>query len=72
MRLSYDFEADAFYINLIEGTVECRTLRLNEDIALNIGPGEKLVGVEILDAREYLGGKVAPEISLDNVRIAAH
>jgi uncharacterized protein YuzE len=72
MRISYDNEMDALYVRFIEGEVECRTLQLNEDIALNIGPGEKLVGVEILDAREYLGGKVAPEISLDNVRVAAH
>jgi uncharacterized protein YuzE len=30
-------------------------VRLNEEIALNIGKGEKLVGIEILDAKEVLG-----------------
>ena len=55
MRISYDFEIDALYIRLIEGKHECRTMRLNEETALNIGKGEKLVGIEILDAREVLG-----------------
>jgi uncharacterized protein YuzE len=27
------------------------TVRINDDVALNIGPGEELVGIEILDAR---------------------
>ena len=70
MRIRYDEEIDALYLRLIEGDVGRRTLRLNEDIALNIGPGEKLVGVEILDAREYLGAGPSPEISVENLRLA--
>jgi hypothetical protein len=37
-------ESDALYIRLIEGKHEYCTVRLNEEIALNIGPDEKLVG----------------------------
>ena len=55
MKISYDPEIDALYIRLIEGKHECRTVRLNEEITLNIGPNEKLVGIEILDATEVLG-----------------
>jgi uncharacterized protein YuzE len=44
MKISYDSEIDALYIRLIEGKHECRAVRLNEEIALNIGPDEKLVG----------------------------
>jgi uncharacterized protein YuzE len=54
MKISYDKEIDAVYIKLIEGEHQCRTLRLNDEIALNIGKGEKLIGIEILDAREVL------------------
>lgn len=43
MKISYDPEIDALYIRLIEGKHECRTVRLNAEIALNIGPDEKLV-----------------------------
>ena len=55
MKIRYDPEIDALYIRLIEGKHECRTVRLNEEIALNIGPDEKLAGIEILDDTEVLG-----------------
>lgn len=67
MKISYDPEVDALYIRLIEGEQECRTLRLNEEIALNIGPGETLVGIEILDAKEVLGKGELPKVVLENL-----
>lgn len=70
MKITYDPEVDALYIRLLEGDYECRTLRLNEDIALNIGPGEKLVGIEILDAKQVLGGGQLPSVILENVPLA--
>ena len=57
------------YIRLIEGEVECRTVRLNEEIALNIGPRETLVGIEILDAKEVLGGGKVPAVALENLAV---
>lgn len=70
MKISYDPEADALYIRLVEGEYECRTLRLNDEIALNIGPGEMLVGIEILDAKEVLGKGQLPKVVLENVALA--
>jgi uncharacterized protein YuzE len=67
MKISYDSEIDALYIRLIEGKHECRTVRLNEEIALNIGKGEKLVGIEILDAREVLGAGKLPSVVLEGI-----
>jgi len=67
MKISYDPEIDALYIRLIEGNYECRTLRLNEEIALNIGPDEKLVGIEILDAKEVLGSGKLPKLVVENL-----
>ena len=67
MRISYDDEIDALYIRLIEGPQECRTLRLNDEIALNIGPGETLVGIEILDAKQDLGRGQLPSVILENI-----
>lgn len=55
------FKDEAVYIKLIEGEHQCRTLQLNDDIALNIGKGEKLIGIEILDAKD--------EINFDNLQI---
>jgi len=70
MKISYDPEVDAVYIRLVEGQFECRTLRLNEEIALNIGPGETLVGIEILDAKEVLGHGQLPQVVLENLSLA--
>lgn len=71
MRISYDSEVDALYIRLVEGEYECRTIRLSDEIALNIGPGEKLVGIEILDASRTLGKGELPQIVVDNLRVQA-
>ncbi len=65
MKISYDAEIDALYIRFAEGKQECRTLRLNEEVALNIGAGEKLVGIEILDAKEVLGSGKVPAVVLE-------
>jgi uncharacterized protein YuzE len=70
MKISYDPEVDAVYIRLVEGEFECRTLRLNDEIALNIGPGELLVGIEILDAKRVLGKGQLPQIALENLTLA--
>jgi uncharacterized protein YuzE len=67
MKISYDPEIDALYIRLIEGKYECRTLRLNEEIALNIGTEEKLVGIEILDAKEVVDSGKVPAPVVENL-----
>jgi uncharacterized protein YuzE len=67
MKISYDAEVDALYIRLLEGDYQCRTLRLMDEVSLNIGPGEELVGVEILDAKEVLGNGALPTVVLENV-----
>jgi uncharacterized protein YuzE len=67
VRISYDSEVDALYIRLLEGEYQCRTLRLTDEVSLNIGPGEELVGIEVLDAKEVLGKGTPPTIVLENV-----
>ena len=71
MRISYDAEIDALYIRLIEGPQECRTVRLNDEIALNIGAGETLVGIEVLDAKQGLGQGRLPSVILENIAAGA-
>jgi uncharacterized protein YuzE len=71
MKISYDPEIDALYIRLPEGKHECRSVRLSEDVALNIGAGEKLVGIEILDAKSVLGSDKTPAILLEGLKSAS-
>ena len=70
MKISYDAEIDALYIRLLEGKHECRSVRLSDEVALNIGAGEKLVGIEILDAREVLGSGKIPAVVLEGLECA--
>ncbi|WP_449420361.1 DUF2283 domain-containing protein [Phormidium nigroviride] len=67
MKISYDSEIDALYIRLVEGKHQCRTLQLTEEIALNIGENELLVGIEVLDATEVLGAGNLPNVVLENI-----
>ena len=71
IKITYDPEVDALYIRLVEGDCECRTLRLNDEIALNIGPDETLVGIEIIDAKEVLGKGELPQVVLENLTLAS-
>ena len=70
MKISYDPEIDALYIRLLEGKHECRSVRLSDEVALNIGAGEKLVGIEILDAKKVLGGGRIPAVTLEGIESA--
>jgi uncharacterized protein YuzE len=67
VKISYDSEIDALYVRLVDGPQECRTVRLNDEIALNMGPGETLVGIEVLDAKQVLGQGKIPSVELENI-----
>lgn len=67
MKISYDAEIDALYIRLVEGNHECRNLQLNDEITLNLGDNDLLVGIEILDAKDVLGTGNVPQVILDNI-----
>lgn len=68
MRITYDSKVDAAYISFKKERVEVTTLRLTEDVAIDFGPGEEIVGIEILDASEHLELKPKhPRIKLENL-----
>jgi len=45
---------DRFYIRFVEGSQECEVLQINDRVAINLGPGERVVGIEVLDASQVL------------------
>ena len=69
MKISYDERVDALYIQLLPGARECRTLRLSDEVALDLGPEEQLVGIEVLDARRVLGASFDKVVELENLRV---
>ena len=71
MKIKYDPEVDAAYISFKKGPVQVTTIRLSEDVAVDLGPNEEIVGIEILDASEQLGfQKEKPTIELENIGTA--
>ena len=67
MRITYDPSVDALYIRFTDEVVQCEVLRLNDRVAVNIGPGEQVVGIEVLDASEVLEGLRERKIHIENL-----
>lgn len=67
MRITYDKEADAVYIRLLDGDYQCRTVRVTEEIALDFAAGEQLVGVEVLGASRRFQTPETPTIELKDL-----
>lgn len=54
MKISYDSQVDAVYIRFIEEPTQVTTQRLSEDVSVNYAPDGRIVGIEILDASQYM------------------
>jgi len=68
MKVKYDSKVDAAYISFKNSGVEVTTMRISEDIAVDFGPAEDIVGIEVLDAPKHL--ELSPEhpsIELENL-----
>lgn len=71
MKISYDPQVDALYISFKKGPTEVMTIRLSEDVAIDFGPEEEMVGIEILDASHHLNLEwLRPKVMLENLEPA--
>jgi uncharacterized protein YuzE len=72
MKIKYDPQVDAAYISFKKGPTQVTTIRVTEDLAIDLGPNEEIVGIEILDASEHLGlSREEPVIELENLKSAS-
>ncbi len=67
MKISYDKEADALYIRLLEGEYQCRVVQLTDSIVLDFAAGEQLVGIEVLGASRLFDEPETPSIELKDL-----
>jgi uncharacterized protein YuzE len=68
VKIKYDPEVDAAYISFKESIAQVTTMRITEDIAIDFGPHEEIIGIEILDASEHLNiMKESPKVELENL-----
>jgi uncharacterized protein YuzE len=69
MKIKYDPEVDVAYISFKKGPTQVTTVRITEDLAVDFGPNEEIVGIEILDASHHLGlSKEGPLVELENLK----
>ena len=54
MQIQYNAKKDLLYIRLDERKQEVVNRRPSEDVVLDIGEGDRLVGIEIMDASKHL------------------
>lgn len=69
MKVTYDLQADALYIEIKATTVT--TKRLDQDIAVDYDADGHIAGIEILSARERVFGEGKRRlVRLENVEAA--
>jgi uncharacterized protein YuzE len=54
MQIMYDSKADLLYLRLDERKQTVTNQRVSEDIVLDLGEDDRIVGIEILDASTHL------------------
>lgn len=70
MKITYDPEVDALYIQFSETTVT--TEHLAEGIAVDFDPEGRLAGIEILNALKRLGGsQTLRQVILEDIGLAS-
>ncbi|MDI6784060.1 MAG: DUF2283 domain-containing protein [bacterium] len=54
MQIVYNPKTDLLYIRLDEKKQQVINRRVSEEIVLDVGENEKIIGIEILDASKHL------------------
>jgi len=63
MKLRYDPQVDALYIRFREAPIE-HSEEATEGVIVDYDTKERVVGLEILDASEVLGGEIKAELEI--------
>lgn len=54
MHVSYNDRTDLLYMRLDDRKQEVINKRVSEDVVLDIGEGDRIIGIEILDASKHV------------------
>ena len=68
MKIEYDKEADALYIQLREASVD-DNIDIEEGVTVDLDEKKHIVGIEILDASKRLSLKELVNITIENLPI---
>ena len=68
MKIEYDKEADALYIQLREASIE-DNIDIEEGVTIDLDEKKHIVGIEILDASKRLSLKDLVNITIENLPV---
>ena len=68
MKIEYDKEADALYIQLREASAE-DNIDIEEGVTVDLDERKHIVGIEILDASKRLSLKDLVNITIENLPV---
>jgi uncharacterized protein YuzE len=68
LRIEYDKEADALYIQLGEASVD-DNIDIEEGVTVDLDEKKHIVGIEILDASKRLSLKDLVNITIENLPV---
>jgi uncharacterized protein YuzE len=54
MQIHYDSRTDLLYLRLDDGRQPVVNRRVSDDIVLDVGPDDRMVGIEIMDASKHV------------------
>lgn len=54
MHIFYNDKTDLLYIRLDDKKQEVINKRVADDVVLDVGPGDRIVGIEFLDASKHI------------------
>ena len=66
MKLTYDPRHNIAYIRLAAETAQVETVRVSEELNVDLTPDGKVYGIELLNANEQLGPLVTSKLVLEN------
>jgi uncharacterized protein YuzE len=66
VKLTYDPRHNIAYIRLAEETVEVETIRVSEELNVDLTPAGKVYGIELLNANEQLQSLVKGKLTVEN------
>ncbi len=66
MKISYDPKYNIAYIKMREKVAEVESIRISDELIVDIAPGGKIYGIELLNANEQLEFEKKKELVIIN------
>jgi uncharacterized protein YuzE len=66
MKLSYDPKHNIGYLHILEKTAEVETIRVSDELNVDLTSDGRIYGIELLNANEQLAGVVKGKLIVQN------